>query len=131
MDKKTYQKILDDLGFPKEEYYILGSGSLLFYGLRETAHDMDLCISEELFHFLQYTHLLDTTKKNECGFIELMPNVEVVVNKKEDFERDFVDGYPVEKLEKILAFKEHRNLSKDQKDIQKIKQYLCNTPDTI
>lgn len=37
---------------------------------------------------------------------------------------EYKDGYPVEKLEKILAFKEKRNAPKDQKDIENIKRYL-------
>ncbi len=37
---------------------------------------------------------------------------------------EYKDGYPVEKLETILAFKEKRNAPKDQKDIENIKRYL-------
>ena len=37
---------------------------------------------------------------------------------------EYKDGYPVESLKTILAFKEKRNASKDKKDIENIKRYL-------
>ena len=37
---------------------------------------------------------------------------------------EYKDGYPVESLKTILAFKEKRNAPKDQKDIKNIKKYL-------
>ncbi len=37
---------------------------------------------------------------------------------------EYKDGYPVESLKTILAFKEKRNALKDQKDIKNIKKYL-------
>ncbi len=36
---------------------------------------------------------------------------------------EYKDGYPVESLKTILAFKEKRNAPKDQKDIKNIKKY--------
>lgn len=60
--------------------------------------------------------------QNECGFYPVTSIIEVVVNDKKDF--DFQDGYPVEKLEKILAFKQGRNKPKDKLDIENITKYL-------
>ena len=37
---------------------------------------------------------------------------------------EYKDGYPVESLKTILAFKEKRNAPKYQKDIENIKKYL-------
>ena len=39
---------------------------------------------------------------------------------------EYREGYPVEKLETILQFKEKRNLDKDKKDIENIRKYLKN-----
>lgn len=124
MNNEEFKKLVDSLNLPKEDYYILGSGSLLLYGIREVANDLDLCISEELFEILKDKYNINMNSQNECGFYPLIPNVEVVVNSKDTFDNDFVDGYPVEKITSILKYKEIRNKPKDQNDILKIKKYL-------
>ena len=62
--------------------------------------------------------------KNECGFYPISDVVEVVPNPKEDFNYDEIDGYWVENLEQILAFKKKRNAPKDIPHIEKIEKYL-------
>lgn len=126
MNKKDFVKLIDSLELPNEEFYILGGGSLLMYGIRENANDLDLCISEELFENLKIEGRIDLNSKNECGFYKINDFVEVVVNEKKNFEFDVIDGYKVEKLEKILKFKESRNKEKDCNDILKIREYLMN-----
>ena len=126
MDKNELIKLVESLNFPQEEYYILSSGCLLFYGLREKANDLDLCISEKLFNNIKEKYNLVEEKKNECGFYKLNDLVEVVVENKKNFTRDFKDGYPVETLERILKFKKKVNRPKDQRDIIKLEEYLKN-----
>lgn len=122
MNKEELIKLVDSLNWPKEEFYILGSGSLVMFGIREKANDLDLCISEELFETIK--NRIDLNKKNKCGFYPVTDIVEVVVNKKTDFEYELKDGYQVERLEKILNFKINRNLPKDKVDIERMKAYL-------
>ena len=63
--------------------------------------------------------------KNECGFYHILDMIEVVPNKKEDFNYDEIDGYLVEKLEQILEFKKKRNAPKDIPCIEKIEKYIA------
>lgn len=126
MNKEELLELLDSLGLPKEEYYILGSGSLLLYGIREKATDLDLCVSNELFESMITKFDIDLSSKNECGFYRLNELIEFVVNDKKDFNRAFKDGYPVESLQVILNYKINRNALKDQIDIDNIKSYLDN-----
>ena len=105
MNKEELLKLLESLKLPKTEYYILSIGSMLLYGLREVAGDLDLCVPSELFEQLKEKYNLKESDKK-------------------DFKMEYKDGYPVEKLETILAFKEKRNAPKDQKDIENIKRYL-------
>ena len=69
---------------------------------------------------------IDLASKNDCGFYQLNDLVEVVVNDKQEFNRDFKDGYPVESLQSILDYKINRNAPKDQTDIINIQNYLNN-----
>lgn len=124
MNKEELLNLLDSLELPKTEYYILSSGSMLLYGLRELAGDLDLCVSNELFKQLEKKYDLKESDKNECGFYHILKDIEIVPNSKENFKMEYKDGYPVEDLRTILAFKEKRNAPKDQKDIENIKRYL-------
>lgn len=126
MNKEELIKLIESLNLPKDEYYILSSGVLVLYGLREKAGDLDLCISKELFTMLKEKYNIREEDKNECEFYELNEQVEVIVNDKKDFERHFKDGYPVQNLESLLKFKKKLNRPKDQNDIIKIEEYLKN-----
>ena len=122
MNKEQLIELVNSLELPVDEFYILGSGSLLLYGIRQIANDLNLCVSNELFKILATKYVIK--EKNSCGFYQLTDNIEIVINSKQDFTRDFVNGYPVEKLERILEFKKSRNKEKDQDDIGKIIEYI-------
>ena len=131
MNKEELLKLLDSLKLPKTEYYILSSGSMLLYGLREKAGDLDLCVSNELFKQLKEKYNLKESDKNECGFYHISEEIEIVPDIKENFKMEYKDGYPVERLKTILEFKEKRNAPKDQKDIENIKKYLMENNDKL
>ena len=71
MNKEQLLELVDSLELPKEEYYILSSGCLLLYGLREQAKDLDLCVSTELFENMIMKFDIDLSSKNDCGFYRL------------------------------------------------------------
>lgn len=124
MNKGQLLELVNSLDLPKEEYYILSSGCLLLYGLREQSKDLDLCVSTELFKDMVTRFDIDISSKNDCGFYRLNDLIEVVVNDKQEFNREFKDGYPVESLQSILNYKINRNAPKDQADIVNIQNYL-------
>ncbi len=64
--------------------------------------------------------------KNECGFYHITDIIEVVPNKKEEFNCEEIDAYYVENLKQILDFKKKRRAPKDIPYIEKIEQYLKN-----
>ena len=124
MKKIELLNLLEELDFPKDEYYVLSGASLVLRGIREEANDLDLCISEELFKQIKDKFNLTDEKKNECGFYKINDNLEIVVDKKEDFKMEIGEKYNLEDLQTILDFKLKRNKPKDQKDIENIKKYL-------
>lgn len=124
MNKHELLTLIDSLDLPKGEYYILGGGSLLMCGLRETTTDLDLCVSNYLFEKLREKYNLKEEEKNDCGFYRISEKVEIVPSEKSNFTMMEVDGYYIEDLRRILNFKKSRNLPKDQVDIQNIEKYL-------
>lgn len=124
MNKEELLNLIDSLNLPKSEYYILSSGCLLLYGLRDIANDLDLCITLNLFLELQKRYNLTDKDKNECGFYKINDLVEVVITGKFPFEYDIKDGYQVQKLESILNSKKSSNREKDKIDVINIERYL-------
>ena len=126
MNKDDLLKLLEELDFPKDHFYILSSGCLVFYNLRDMANDLDLCITENLFEQIKNKYDLNAEKKNKFGFYKLSDDVEVVVDSDEDFidQFDLKNGYQVQKLSIIKDFKVKRGLPKDLVDVKKIDDYL-------
>lgn len=124
MKKIELLNLLKELNFPKDEYYVLSGASLVLRGIREEAIDLDLCISEELFNQIKDKFNLIQEKKNECGFYKINDNLEIVVDKKDDFKMEIGKKYNLEDLQTILDFKIKRNKPKDKEDIENIKKYL-------
>lgn len=124
MNKIELLNLLETLTFPKDEYYVLSGASLVLRDIKEEAKDLDLCISDELFEQIKEKYNLTDGMKNECGFYKINDNLEIVVNKKEDFKMEIGERNNLEDLQTILNFKLKRNLLKDKKDIENIKIYL-------
>lgn len=124
MNKEELLKLVESLDMPKDEYYILGGGSLVMFGIKDTTADLDLCVSEELFARLKEEYKIEEKDKNECGFYRISDLIEVVSNPKEKFTMEKIEGYNVEELNRILDFKKKRNAPKDQPYIEKITKYL-------
>ena len=124
MKKIELLNLLKELNFPKDEYYVLSGASLVLRGIRKEANDLDLCISEELFNEIKDKYNLAEGNKNECGFYKINDNLEIVVNKKDDFKMEIGKKYNLEDLQTILDFKIKRNKPKDKEDIENIKKYL-------
>lgn len=124
MKKIELLNLLKELNFPKDEYYVLSGASLVLRGIKEEANDLDLCISAELFNQIKDKFNLTDERKNECGFYKINNNLEIVVDKKEDFKMEIGEKYNLEDLQTILDFKLKRNKPKDKDDIENIKKYL-------
>ena len=107
MNKDDLLKLLEKLNFPKDQFYILSSGCLVFYNLRDMANDLDLCITKNLFEQIKNKYDLNAEKKNKFGFYKLSDDVEVVVDSDEDFIDQVKRGVP-----------------KDLVDVKKIDDYL-------
>lgn len=124
MNRQEIIRRLRDLELPKNEYYVLSGASLVLRRIREICSDIDLCVSEELFSDVKNRLKMTPDKLNSCNFYQLSDALEIVVDKKDHFNMEEGDEFNLENIKTILAFKESRNLPKDQQDIANIKKYL-------
>lgn len=124
MNKTELLDLLEELNFPKNEYYILAGGSLVLRGIKEKTNDLDLCISENLFAEIKEKYNLTNEKKSKCGSYKVNDKLEIVVDKKENFKMEVGEKYNLEDLQTLLNFKLKRNLPKDKNDIENIKRLL-------
>ena len=63
MNKEELLNLVESLNMPRDEYYILGGGSLVMFGIKDKTADLDLCVSEELFARLKEEYNLDEKDK--------------------------------------------------------------------
>ncbi|MBR6504285.1 MAG: hypothetical protein IKT41_00950 [Clostridia bacterium] len=124
MNKIEILEALEEIDLPKEEYYILSGGCLVLYGLKENTNDLDLCVSKKAFEMLKEKFDFGEENKSEHDFYQINDYCEVIVKDKKDWKYSEIDGYQVEDLETLLAFKERRNMEKDKQDIINIRRYL-------
>lgn len=113
INKEKLLKLVESFKIPKDEYYILGGGSLVMFGIKDRTADLDLCVSEELFAKLKEEYNLAEKDKNECGFYHISDIIEVIHNHKDELTCEEIEGYQVEELKRILEFKKKRNAPKD------------------
>ena len=124
MDKQEFLEIIDTLKLPKDQYCIIASGVMLMHGLRKQVDDVDLKVSPELFDDLMKKYNMPQSSRYDYVY-ELASNIDVNCVNFDPKAIESVDGYPVESLERQLAWKLANNRPKDQDDIIKIQDYLA------
>ena len=121
--------LLNQLNFPKDKYALGTSGSLVLFGIKEKANDLDIdCDSVFYDSFLKkgYKEWVYYPKEGHTArIIDLSEEVQLI--RKESLNREdivFIDGFPVYSVESVRKFKEFLGREKDKKDIELIDSYL-------
>ena len=123
MNKKEFLKILDSLNLDKNSYCIIASGSMLMHNLRDNCNDIDIRVTKELFQELLDKYHMKQSSRYDYVY-ELNDNIDVNCKNYDPNNIEFVDGYPVEKLEVQLQWMLEQNRPKDKDKIIIIKNYL-------
>ena len=123
MNKKEFLRILDSLNLDKNSYCIIASGSMLMHNLRDSCNDIDIRVTKELFQELLEKNNMKQSSYYDYVF-ELNDNIDVNSKNYDPNNIEFVDGYPVEKLEVQLQWMLEQNRPKDQEKIILLKEYL-------
>lgn len=129
MNQLEFWKKIQQLDFPPDEYYILGNGALLLYGIKSNVYDIGLCVTEEFFSRLVRDGKIDIKSKNKkTGFYKLEndPQVNIFVDLKTNFKCTKVGDLFLEDINHILEVKQKRNNKSDKKNIEKISAFIQN-----
>lgn len=123
MDIKSYKAKLDSLNLDKSKYCIISGGVMLFYGLKETTADIDICVKPDYFEEMKKKFIFKKSNKYP-NLYELDPLIEVKVQDFNSKDIRMVDGYPTESLELTLKWMLEHNRPKDQEKIKIIQNYI-------
>ncbi len=123
MNRIEYLKKLDELNLDKNNYCIIASGSMLMHNLRDNCNDIDIRVSKELFQELLDKYNMKQSDRYDYVF-ELGDIIDVTCRNFDKDNIEFVDGYPVEKLELQLNWMLKNNRPKDQEKIKILQEYL-------
>lgn len=124
MKKQEFLNKLDKLNLDKNSYCIIASGSMLMYGLCDECNDLDIKTTKELFDLLKEKYHMKQSDRYDYVY-ELDDETDVNCKNFDPNMIEFVDGYPVEKLEVNLKWMKENNRPKDQEKIRKIEEFLA------
>ena len=123
MNKEELISFIESLNLPTDEYYILSSGCLVLYGLRDVAGDLDICVTPKLGKVLMKKYNLSEEDCNQFNFYGVNDKFEFVINDELVFDK--LGKYQVQKLEELLKFKKERQKKRDLEDVANIENYLA------
>lgn len=131
MNKEEIIRCLEKYNLPKEEFVIVATGSLVLNGIKETANDIDIVVTERLENYLldNYQNVEiewydESSKKNVYiidNVLNFSSNLSHVLEYKE---YDIVDEYQIQSLDSIVKLKQRLGREKDLEDIKLIQNYL-------
>ena len=129
LNKEDIKIKIKSLNFPVDTYALGTSGSLVLFGVKEWANDLDIDCDLTLYDsFLEkgYKEWVYTPKEGHFArIIDLNDDVQLI--RKENLNKDdiiFIDGIPVYNIESVRRFKGFLGREKDKKDIELIDKWL-------
>lgn len=129
LNKENILKLLSSLNLELGKYALGTSGSLVLFGIKEWANDLDIDCSAELYDsFLEkgYSEWIYYPKEGHTArIIDLSDEIQLIrkekLNKSDIVE---IDGFSVYSVESVRRFKAFLGREKDLKDIELIDKYL-------
>ena len=126
MNKEELIEYIESLNLTTEEYYILSSGCLALYGLRDVAGDLDICVTPKLGQELIKRYNLSEKDRNPGNFYHVDDKLEFVINDSNNLACDKLGKYQVQKLEDMVKFKMSRQKKRDLEDVANIQKYWAS-----
>ncbi len=121
MNKKDLKELIDNLKISKDEYWVISSGTLVLRDLFPSAGDLDLAVTEKGFQELKENYDLYKTEK---GTYQITKNIECLIDIKEDWKYENVDGINLERLAKYFDYLKNSKREKDKVKYEIVKKEL-------
>lgn len=128
MNKEEIISILGKYNFNVDDYIVLSTGAMVIHGIKDTANDIDLAVSENLYRqLLENVECILKCEYNFNGKKMKVYSFDVFGFGLNYFDKEnieMVDGIPVQSVNSILKLKKSLNREKDIKDIKLIEEYM-------
>ena len=129
LNREKILLLLDKLNLPKDKYALGTSGSLVLFGVKDEANDLDIDCDSVLYDsFLEkgYKERIYYPKEGHTSHIIDLSEEIQLIRKAELNRLDIIeiDGVSVYTVEAVRRFKEFLGREKDLRDIEFIDKYL-------
>lgn len=117
MNKYDIISMMNNINFPKSEYWLGAGASLVLHGIIEDTKDIDCGVSAELFK--KYSN--DNVKKAPMGGDMISINEYLDIFKEDKpSEIEYIHGIPCTTIDGLIEFYTKRGRKKDFEKINKI-----------
>ena len=121
MNKEEVIELVESLKLDKNEFWILSSAALVIRGIYPDAGDLDIAVTEKGLEELKKNYDL---KEKGRGWYAISEKIECVVDTKEPWKIEKVEGYNLQSIEKYYEFLKESNREKDKARIPLIEKYI-------
>ena len=121
MNKEELIELIESLKLDKNEFWILSSGALVIRGIYPDAGDLDIAVTEKGLKQLRTNYDL---KEKEKGWYIVNDKIECVLDTKELWKIEKIEGYNLQSIEKYYEFLKESNREKDKERIPLIEKYI-------
>ena len=121
MNKKELIELIKSLKIDTNEFWILSSGALVIRGIYPDAGDLDIAVTEKGLQQLKNNYNLIEKGK---GWYSVNDKVECILDTKESWKIEKVEGYNLQSIEKYYQFIKESSREKDKARIPLIEKYM-------
>ena len=121
MNKKELIELIKSLKIDTNEFWILSSGALVIRGIYPDAGDLDIAVTEKGLQQLKNNYNLIEKGK---GWYSVNDKVECILDTKELWKIEKVEGYNLQSIEKYYQFIKESSREKDKARIPLIEKYM-------
>ncbi len=118
MNRKEIINYLKKYNFDPKKYIVISGAAMVLYGFREETSDIDIAVTKD------YKKKL--LKEYKC-FLENIESdsymIDDIINFGDNYykrRREYIEGFPVQKVMDLIDLKRKLNRAKDKKDLKLI-----------
>jgi len=128
MNKEKIIEEISKLGLNKDNFWVIGSSSLVLRGILDTANDIDLAMTnDEFLKIKERIDLIYLGEKYNVKWYKINNIIEFCIDQIDDGKVDSCNTFNLLNLKYYYDnFLKNSNREKDKEKKQKIRNYLCN-----